>query len=278
MTLPRSPVDGIVNDEAQRILIVDADTRSASGLARRLEARGFQVDIEGDVHRAEQRLAGRGAALVLLNLTPIGRDGVRALERLKRRFTVPVLAMTGTCALDERLAALRAGADDCVAGSVACEELVARMRVVLRRGLAAGTVTGDRVVLDDLVVDTTRRTASRGGVRLHLSALEFKLLAALMRNPGYVLSRADLVDAVWGDVDDVDPRVVEVAICRLRAKVDRPYTRKLVRTLRGAGYLLDATHGNSVGDRVSCERAGPVRSIAAGLRRSSTIQHEGGEV
>ena len=93
MTLPRSPVDGIVNDEAQRILIVDADTRSASGLARRLEARGFQVDIEGDVHRAEQRLAGRGAALVLLNLTPLGRDGVRALERLKRRFTVPVLAM-----------------------------------------------------------------------------------------------------------------------------------------------------------------------------------------
>ncbi|ODV12989.1 MAG: hypothetical protein ABT20_03030 [Rubrivivax sp. SCN 70-15] len=231
-----------------RILIVDVDTRSASALCRSLAAQGLEVETEGDLHRAEQRPAGRGYALVMLNLTPLGREGVRALERLKRRLAVPVLAITGTCAPYERLAALRAGADDCVDGSVACEELVVRMRTVLRRGLAAGTATGGRVALDDLVVDTTRRTASRGGVRLNLSALEFKLLAALLRNPGHVLSRADVVDAVWGDVADVDPRVVEVAICRLRAKVDRPYAKKLVRTLRGAGYLLDATHGNSVKD------------------------------
>ena len=234
MTLPRSPVDGIVNDEAQRILIVDADTRSASGLARRLEARGFQVDIEGDVHRAEQRLAGRGAALVLLNLTPLGRDGVRALERLKRRFTVPVLAMTGTCALDERLAALRAGADDCVAGSVACEELVARMRVVLRRGLAAGTVTGDRVVLDDLVVDTTRRTASRGGVRLHLSALEFKLLALLCGHPGKVFSREELLAEVWGLRGDLNTRTVDVHVRRLRMNLGAGADD--IETVHGFGY------------------------------------------
>jgi len=109
-------------------------------------------------------------------------------------------------------------------------------------GLDSGVPTGRRVALRDQVVYTTWRTVSRGGARLALGALELNLLAALMRSPWRVLSRADIVEAVWGDADDVDPGAVEAAIGLLKAKDDGPVSGRLVRKLRGAEYLLDSTH------------------------------------
>jgi DNA-binding response OmpR family regulator len=239
--------------KAQRVLLAQADGASAAALCRFLLARGLEVDWAGDVNRLDPLLARREHAILVLDIALPGTDGVAWLARRNRRSVMPVIALAPDGHLDGRVRALRAGADDCLVRPVAFEELHARMLAILRRGPAYGAAAGGRLVVQDLVLDPNRRTASRGGTRLALSALEYKLLAALMRNPGHVVSRASLAESVWGDVDDIDLRVVEVAICRLRTKVDKPYTTKLVRTLRGAGYLLDTAHGKPVRGGVSVD-------------------------
>jgi two-component system copper resistance phosphate regulon response regulator CusR len=185
--------------------------------------------------------------LVLLDVMLPGVDGFGVLRAIRaQRSNLPVLMLTARDAVEDRVLGLEQGADDYLVKPFAFTELLARVSALLRRsgqGAAESTVT--RLQLGDLDMDLLARRASRAGQRLELTAKEFNLLSLLLRRRGQVLSRTTLAERVWGMNFDSDTNVVEVAVRRLRAKLDDPFPAKLLHTVRGMGYVLEA--------RAACE-------------------------
>lgn len=166
-----------------------------------------------------------------------GRDGWSVLEELRRGGSeVPVIYLSARDAVQDRVRGLELGADDYLVKPFAFSELLARARNILRRGPARQP---ERLRVDDLEMDLVGHKAWRGGTPLDLTTKEFLLLSLLLRRKGEVLSRALIADQVWGINFDSDTNIVDVAIRRLRRKVDDPFERKLISTVRGAGYVLD---------------------------------------
>ncbi len=224
-----------------KILVVEDELKLAEYLRKGLNSEGFVVDLAHDgLEGLHLALECDYDAIVLDRMLP-GLDGMAMLSALRSKKTTPVLMLTAVGSVEDRVAGLKSGADDYLVKPFAFSELVARLQVITRRGAATAdqtTQTG-KLRLADLEVDLVRRRASRGGQALVLTAKEFTLLTLLLRRQGEVLSRAVLADQVWDMNFDSGTNVVEVAIRRLRTKLDVPFEHSLLHTERGMGYVLE---------------------------------------
>jgi two-component system copper resistance phosphate regulon response regulator CusR len=222
-----------------RILLVEDNAKFAKQLRRGLSQNGYVVDLASDGIEGSHMATEGDYELVLLDAALPGIDGFRVLENLRRTRDTPVMMLTAADRVEDRVRGLRAGADDYLIKPFAFTELLARIQAVGRRGSLRSHVQSDRLVLGDLELDIARRRASRAGSRLDLTAQEYTLLSVMMHRRGEVLSRTVLTEQVWDMNFDGDSNVVEVAIRRLRAKLDDPYPVKLLHTVRGMGYVLE---------------------------------------
>jgi DNA-binding response OmpR family regulator len=224
-----------------RLLVVEDDPKLAELLARTLREQSHAVDVVGDGESALYNAAINPYDAVILDVVLPRRSGVDVCRDLRARGSrVPVLMLTARDAVRDRVTGLDAGADDYVTKPFALEELLARLRALLRRGPEMLPTT---ITVADLVVDTRSQTAARGGVRLSLTTKEYAMLEHLARNAGRVIGRAELCEHVWDENHDPFSNAIEVYINRLRRKIDEGAATRLIHTRRGAGYLLAAEPG-----------------------------------
>lgn len=222
-----------------RILVIEDERKLARYLQQGLGENGYVVDIAHDGIDGKHLATEGDYDLVLLDVMLPGVDGFGVLSAFRKVKSTPVLMLTARDKVEDRVRGLENGADDYLVKPFAFSELLARVQALLRRG---GGVSGQEVTslrLGDLELDLVRRKATRSNERLELSAKEFTLLALLMRRQGHILSRTQLADQVWDMNFDSDTNVVEVAVRRLRAKLDDPFPQKLLHTVRGMGYVLE---------------------------------------
>jgi DNA-binding response OmpR family regulator len=222
-----------------RILIIEDDDRLARVMSRVLHQERFDVDVAQDGEAGlEMALSGAYDALILDRMLP-ERDGLEVVRELRcEHISTPVLMLTARRELPERVQGLDAGADDYLGKPFAFEELLARLRALLRRGerpLLEPTVT-----IGDVAIDLASHTVSRAGKAIELSPREFALLETLVRNRGRVLSRDQLLERVWGYDADPQGNVVDLYVHYLRRKLnlDSDVAEPLIRTVRGSGYLV----------------------------------------
>jgi len=235
MTAPRTP--GRAHGRRPTVLVVEDQPALARLIAKVLDEEGFRVTV------AHDGPAGRDAAFatqpdaVILDVGLPGLDGLAVCRAIRARgLRMPVLMLTARDAVPDRVAGLEAGADDYVVKPFAFEELLARLRVHLRR---TGVTTGSLHVAD-LAVDPEARSATRGGRLIELSAQEFTLLELLVRHVGQVLTRDRILEHVWGYDAEPSSNVVDLYIHYLRRKVDHGFETPLIHTVRGVGYVLRA--------------------------------------
>jgi two-component system, OmpR family, response regulator MprA len=214
---------------ASRILIVEDDPRLAATLQRVLVAEGHDVEAAGDGNEALRRARDRPFDLVVLDIMLPGLDGISVCKRLRATGPIPILLLTALGGTEERVRGLDSGADDYLVKPFAYEELLARTRALLRR-----TAPAQRLGFADLRLEPASHTAWRGDRALDLTVTEFDLLQHFLRHPRQVLSREQLIDAVWKGEADSD-NVVAVYVGYLRQKLGEP---RLLHTIRGAGYSL----------------------------------------
>ena len=219
-----------------RILLIEDDAMIGKAVCAGLAGAGFSVDWVLDGRAAELSLSLREHALAILDLGLPRKDGMAVLDSLRAKGnSVPVLIATARDGVGDRIAGLNAGADDYVLKPFDLDELIARVRAVLRRH--AGAVS-PMLVAGPLVLDPVRRKVTLDGAQVALSAREFALLEYLLRNAGKVVSKTMIIEHVWGYDFDPMTNVVDVLISRLRNKLDREFESKLIQTHRGVGYAL----------------------------------------
>lgn len=220
-----------------RILIVEDEVRAAAYLRQGLSEAGFSVEVAHDGVEGEHLALTQAFDLLILDVMLPGRSGWEILASVRRMSQTPVLFLTARDRVEDRVRGLEAGADDYLVKPFAFSELLARVRTLLRRRPQAEL---DVLRVADLELDLARHKAWRDGVRVTLTAKEMALLALFMRRRGEVLSRTLIAEQVWDMHFDSDTNVVDVAVRRLRAKIDEPFELKLIHTLRGVGYVLEA--------------------------------------
>lgn len=226
--------------EGPRVLVVDDDAALRHLLEYGLGRAGFAVRSVPDGQGALLVLRDYNPDLVVLDVMLPELDGIALLPEIRRLTTVPVVMLTARTELTEKLAGFSAGADDYVGKPFDLDELIARLRTLLRRPQFERTETLEYA---DLQLDLVRRTVSRGRRKIDLSPREFDLLRAFAERPEAVLTRSELLDLVWGIDRDVIPNTVETYVSYLRAKIDSGERVKLIQTLRGLGYTLKASSG-----------------------------------
>ncbi|HET8759835.1 MAG TPA: heavy metal response regulator transcription factor [Nitrospiria bacterium] len=220
-----------------RVLIVEDDDKAAAYLKKGLAENGFVVDVAGRGEEGLHLLTTGRYDLAILDVMLPERDGWSILAELRRRGNqTPVLFLTARDAIKDRVKGLELGADDYLVKPFAFSECLARIRSILRRGPGRQP---EVVRVDNLELDLLQHKAVRGGKALELTPKEFNLLSLLARRKGEVLSRTLIAEQVWDMNFDSDTNVVDVAVRRLRSKVDDPFARKLIHTVRGVGYVLD---------------------------------------
>jgi two-component system response regulator MprA len=214
------------------ILVVEDDKRLAATLERVLSAEGHQVELAGDGIEALRRARERPPDLAILDVMLPGLDGIGVCRRLRATAQFPILLLTALGGTEERVRGLDSGADDYLVKPFAYQELLARVRALLRR---TGPV--DHLRFADLVLEPASREAWRGARPISLTATEFELLEHFMRHPRQVLTRDQLLDAVWQGEPESD-NVVAVYIGYVRQKLEESGEPRLLHTVRGAGYAL----------------------------------------
>ncbi|MEU5718310.1 response regulator transcription factor [Streptomyces sp. NPDC020403] len=222
-----------------RVLVVDDEAPLAELLSMALRYEGWQVRSAGDGAGAVRTARDFRPDAVVLDVMLPDMDGLAVLGRLRRELSdVPVLFLTARDSVEDRIAGLTAGGDDYVTKPFSLEEVVARLRGLIRRSGTAAAARGEStLVVGDLVLDEDSHEVSRGDVSIHLTATEFELLRFLMRNPRRVLSKAQILDRVWNYDFGGQANVVELYISYLRKKIDAGRS-PMIHTRRGAGYLI----------------------------------------
>ena len=224
----------VVGRYVMKILVVEDDRKIASFIQRGLKEQGFVVEVCADGNEGYTRAISQIYDVIVLDIMLPGRDGLSILRALReKKSTVPVILLTARSGLNERVEGLNLGADDYLPKPFYVEELIARIQAVVRR------VSGEQLTqltADGLVVNLITRDVLRGEERIDLTAREFNLLELLMRSPGRVFTRTQILEHVWGYDFDPQTNVVDVYIRRLRAKIDEPSEPSHIETVRGVGY------------------------------------------
>jgi two-component system copper resistance phosphate regulon response regulator CusR len=223
-----------------KLLVVEDEKKLALYLQKGLGAAGFVVDIAHDgISGLHMSMEFDYSAIILDSMLP-GMDGISLLSALRTKKQTPVLMLTALGKVEDRVNGLQTGADDYLVKPFAFSELIARIQVLLRRSSPhAQEAHPNSLLLHDLEMDLVRRKVFRKGQRIDLSAKEFLLLSLFLRKQGKVLSRTEIAEQVWDMNFDSNTNVVEVAIKRLRAKMDTPFDTPLLHTVRGMGYVLE---------------------------------------
>lgn len=217
-----------------RVLVIEDNPKMASAIQRGLREHGYAADACHSGYEGEELAATEPYDLVILDVMLPDRDGVDVCRNLRRReITRPVLMLTALSSTDDKVAGLDAGADDYLTKPFEFEELLARVRALLRRGEAT---EGRMLACEDLELDLYTRMAKRGELEHELSNKEFALLEYLMRNPNRVLSRTQIAEKVWDMNFEPGSNVIDVYISSLRKKLDRGFEKELIHTIKGAGY------------------------------------------
>ncbi len=221
-----------------RILVIEDEQKVARALKEGLTHEGYQVDLAFSGEEGFYLLSTAQYDLLLLDLMLPGRDGLEILKSVRKQgMTFPVLVLTARDTVEDRVKGLDSGADDYLVKPFAFAELLARIRVLLRRGRSEQNL---RLLLADLEMDLVTRKVKRGGTEIPLTAREFDLLELLLRHQGQIVSREMIAKEVWQEVDRATPidNLIDVHIARLRRKIDDPFARKLIHTIRGVGFVL----------------------------------------
>ena len=225
-----------------KILIVEDEPKTGDYLRQGLREAGFVVDLVANGTDGLHLALDGEHDLVILDVMLPGLDGWQVLKNMRSRGQqMPVLFLTARDQVEDRVKGLELGADDYLVKPFSFAELLARVRTILRRGRSG--IEATTLVVADLELDLLRRRASRGGKRIDLTAKEFGLLELLMRRQGEVLPRTLIASQVWDMNFDSDTNVIEVAMRRLRNKVDDPFEPRLIQTVRGMGYVLEVPEG-----------------------------------
>jgi len=225
----------------EHVLVVDDDPEIRDSLRRGLSVEGYVVSLAGDGAEALESARDRAPDLVVLDVMLPKLDGLEVCRRLRMaEESLPIVLLTARDAVPDRVAGLETGADDYLVKPFAFEELLARVRVQLRRREPAGaSATGLRELrFDDLRLDTAAREARRGARRIPLTTTEYELLRLFMQHPREVLSRERIFERVWGYDFDGESKVIEVYVRYLREKLEAAGEPRLIHTVRGAGYVL----------------------------------------
>ena len=222
-----------------KLLIVDDDAKLAAALRRGLTAEGFSVEVAADGVDGLWRAREGEYDLIVLDVMLPGRNGYQVCAELRRDGdTTPILMLTAKDGEYDEAEGLDTGADDYLRKPFSFPVLVARIHALLRR---AALGERPRLAVGDLTLDPRARRVHRGDAEVPLTAREFDLLAYLVRRAGAVLSKQQILAGVWDDGFDGDPNVVEVYVARLRRKLDEPFGRAIIETVRGAGYRVRAS-------------------------------------
>ena len=219
-----------------KLLLAEDEPHAGEYLVKGLGENGFLVDWVRNGVDALHHANALAYDLIILDVGLPGLDGWKVLEEVRKRRQTPVLFLTARDRVEDRVRGLEIGADDYLVKPYAFSELLARVRALLRRGKERES---DVLRMGDLEVHVLRRRVERAGQRIDLTAKEYALLLFFMRRRGEVLSRTLIAEQVWDMNFDSDTNVVEVAVRRLRAKIDDPFGKKLVHTVRGFGYVME---------------------------------------
>jgi DNA-binding response OmpR family regulator len=220
-----------------RALVVEDDASIADFVVRGLKEAGFAADHAADGDAGLHAALGQPYDVAIVDLMLPRLDGLSLIEELRRReILTPVLILSARRSVDDRVRGLQAGGDDYLTKPFAFAELLARVQALVRRATRAPEPT--TLSVSDLVLDLLSRRVTRGGTALDLRPREFALLEYLMRNPNRVVSKTMILSHVWDYSFDPQTNVVDVLVSRLREKIDRPFEKKLLHTVRGVGYVL----------------------------------------
>jgi DNA-binding response OmpR family regulator len=224
-----------------RVLVVEDEEKLSTAISEGLTAEGYEVTVAHNGEAGLHLLLSRDFDIVLLDVMLPKRSGLDVLRDVRRHgLEIPVLVLTSRDSIRDRVFGLDAGADDYLVKPFAFAELLARTRALLRRGNKAETEVHHRLTLADLELDLRGRSATRSGCKLDLTSKEFSLLEYLLVHSGRVVSREMLAREVWKEAFHLSAlnNVIDVQVARLRRKVDDPFPRKLLHTVRGVGFVL----------------------------------------
>lgn len=228
-----------------RLLLVEDEDKTSSYIRRALTEQSYSVDVASTGSEGLFLALQTDYDAIILDVMLPGLDGYTVLEKVRAEKQTPVLMLSARSSVDERVRGLRSGADDYLPKPFSLIELVARIQALIRRRLTDNS-DPTHICIDDLQLDLISRKAFRAGNRIDLTAKEYSLLSLLARNQGKILSKMMIAEEIWDMNFDSDANVVEVAIKRLRHKIDTPYAVKLLYTVRGMGYVLEKRHSQSV--------------------------------
>ncbi|KAA0892752.1 heavy metal response regulator transcription factor [Pusillimonas sp. ANT_WB101] len=217
------------------ILVIEDDVKTGDYLKKGLSESGYAVDLARNGIDGLYMALEHDYDLLILDVMLPGKDGWQVMNELRQQCDVPVIFLTARDHVDDRITGLRLGADDYLVKPFSFTELLLRVRTLLRRGVVRESETFQ---LADLQLDPLRRKVTRQGVNIVLTNKEFMLLHLLVKRQGEALSRAVIASQVWDMNFDSDTNVVDVAIKRLRAKIDAPFEKKLIHTVRSIGYMF----------------------------------------